>query len=116
MAARKFTTEDIEAHIQDIQNRKASLKPPPPPEGSAKDDERVMLDGGGYYDSDIYDISNGNKYANYVQSIGVDDIDDDEDDGGTTLGKKGGGGTYTAPRLFLNEMTLETAGICRDTY
>ncbi|KAK8737054.1 hypothetical protein OTU49_004777, partial [Cherax quadricarinatus] len=109
-AVRKFTTEDVEAQIQDIQNRKASLAkggppPPPPPaqDGLGKDEERVRLDGGGYFDSDIYDISNGNKYANYVQSIGVDDLDEEDDDGGTTLGKKGTN-TYTAPQLFLNEM------------
>ena len=39
------------------------------------EDERVRLDGGGYYDSDIYDNANGNKYANYVESIGLDDMD-----------------------------------------
>lgn len=47
----------------------------PPTETVTKEGERVRLDGGGYYDRDIYDISNGNKYANYVESIGVDDLD-----------------------------------------
>ncbi|XP_064118804.1 splicing factor 3B subunit 1-like isoform X1 [Macrobrachium nipponense] len=102
-ATRKFTADDIEAHIQDIQNRRASLARPQVSELDGED-ERVRLDGGGYYDSDIYDNANGNKYENYVESIGLDDLDDDDDDGGTTLGKKGVGGTYTAPRLFLNEV------------
>lgn len=65
----------MEAHIQEIQNRKAALKAAALQDGLTKDEERVRLDGGGYFDSDIYDIANGNKYDNYVQSIGVDDLD-----------------------------------------
>lgn len=93
---------DIEAQIQEIQNKKKEL-------AQTQNDKGVSLLESGYFDSDLYDdgANKRNRYEGYMTSIAAnDDIDDDDDDGLPITQKRT---TYTAPKAVLKDVVQQVS-------
>lgn len=91
---------DIEAQIQEIQNKKKEL-------AQTSSDKGVGLLESGYFDSELYDDGTNKKsrYEGYMTSIAAnDDIDDDDDEGLPIQQKRV---SYTAPKAVLKDIVKQ---------
>lgn len=94
---------DIEAQIQEIQNKKKEL-------AQTSSDKGVGLLESGYFDSELYDdgTNKKNRYEGYMTSIAAnDDIDEDDDEGLPVQPKRV---SYTAPKAVLKDIVKQ---VCR---
>lgn len=92
-----FQLSDIEAQIQEIQNKKKEL-------AQTSSDKGVGLLESGYFDSELYDDGTNKKsrYEGYMTSIAAnDDIDEDDDEGLPIQPKRI---SYTAPKAVLKDI------------
>lgn len=91
---------DIEAQIQEIQNKKKEL-------AQTSSDKGVGLLESGYFDSELYDdgTNKKNRYEGYMTSIAAnDDIDEDDDEGLPVQPKRV---SYTAPKAVLKDIVKQ---------
>lgn len=96
---------DIEAQIQEIQNKKKEL-------AQTSSDKGVGLLESGYFDSELYDDGTNKKsrYEGYMTSIAAnDDIDDDDDEGLPVQQKRV---SYTAPKAVLKDIIKQVHVEC----
>lgn len=94
---------DIEAQIQEIQNKKKEL-------AQTSSDKGVGLLESGYFDSELYDDGTNKKsrYEGYMTSIAANDDIDDEDDDGLPVQQKRV--SYTAPKAVLKDIIKQVTG------
>lgn len=100
-----FHAADIEAQIQEIQNKKKEL-------AQTSSDKGVGLLESGYFDSELYDdgTNKKNRYEGYMTSIAAnDDIDDDDDEGLPIQQKRV---SYTAPKAVLKDIIKQVRIDC----
>lgn len=101
MVSFDFLVSDIEAQIQDIQNKKKEL-------AAQSSDKGVGLLESGYFDSELYDDSSNkkNRYDGYMTTIAADVDEDDEDEGLPVQQKRT---SYTAPKAVLKDIVKQVS-------